>query len=261
MSRYLLPLGLLAICIYPLVFSDSALVMDPAQIFLSPNLSHLGGTDSLGRDLLQRTMLGAGISLLICFFSLVLTYALGLVAGSLLSYWHRANHLMIFFLDVFDSVPNFLLVALFSILLNKGIGGAQSTETAFMILVAAISLATWGPVARNVRLEILQLKGKDYLNAAIIAGGGPLHIARVHYFRAIWPWLRISIIHNIPQFLLIESVLSFTGFGMNSHNATLGYLIYEGWKNALMFPHLFIVPSLILCLLVFFLTRRIQAVE
>ncbi len=258
MKKYI-PLFLaLALCMYPFLAHDFSMDIDATKVFQSPNKEFLGGADSLGRDLLQRSLVGGGVSLLICFGSLFLTYALGVLVGSVLSFWNKSNHLVIFMIDVFDSIPNFLLVALFSILINRGLGGQTSVIGTFAALVISIALAAWAPIARNVRLEILQLRGRDYLSAAIVAGGSPFYIIRAHYFRAIWPWLRVSIVHNIPQFLLIESVLSFTGLGMGSQNATLGYLIYEGWKNALLYPHLFMVPALILCVLVFMLTISIQ---
>lgn len=258
MRKYIGLFFIFALCCLPFMADDLALKIDSQKMLLSPSWEFWGGSDSLGRDVLLRSLLGAGISLLICFVAMGLTYFLGVFIGSVLSYWQRPNHLVIFLIDMFDSIPNFLLVALFSILLNRGIGTNESTPRAFMILVISIAIAAWAPIARNIRLEILQLKGKDFLNAAIISGAGPFHIIGTHYRRALWPWLRISIAHNIPQFLLIESVLSFTGFGMSSHNATLGYLIYEGWKNALMFPHVFVVPSFILYALVFILTRVVQ---
>lgn len=242
----------------PLALPDVALTLDTAQVLQAPNFFSWGGTDSLGRSLLLRCVVGAYLSLLICVFSLILTYILGGFIGSILSYWRQANHLTVFFIDVFDSIPNFLLVALFSILLNKGLGSSISTSQSFVVLVVSIALATWPPIARNLRLEILQMLGKDYLSATIVAGGSPLHIITTHYGRALWPWVKMSIGHNIPHFLLIESVLSFTGFGFSSQYATLGYLIHEGWKNALLYPHLFIVPSVVLCLVVFFLSRVVR---
>lgn len=258
MKRYIPIFFALAISLYPFFARDFFMDIDSSKVFQSPSFQHWGGMDSLGRDLLQRSLVGGGISLLICFFSLFLTYALGLVLGSVLSLWNRSNHLVVFILDVFDSIPNFLLVALFSILINRGLSGGTSATAAFFVLVSSIGFASWAPVARNVRLEILQLRGREYVSAALLAGGSFLYIVRTHYCRALWPWLRTSIAHKIPQFLLIEGVLSFTGFGMGSQHATLGYLIYEGWKNALMYPHLFLVPSLILCGLVFMLTTGIQ---
>lgn len=258
MKKYIPIIFALALCAYPFFAHDFSMDIDATKVFQSPNKEFFGGTDSLGRDLLQRSLVGGGVSVLICFVSLLLTYVLGVLIGSVLSFWNKSNHLVIFLIDVFDSIPNFLLVALFSILINRGLGGQTSVISAFAALVISIALAAWAPIARNVRLEILQLRGRDYFSAAVVAGGSPFYVIRTHFLRAIWPWLRVSIIHNIPQFLLIESVLSFTGFGLGAQNATLGYLIHEGWKNAFLYPHLFMVPSAILCMLVFMLTISIQ---
>lgn len=257
MKRYVPLFFAIALSLYPFFARDFFMDIDSTKVFQTPDRFHLGGMDSLGRDLFQRSLVGGGISLLICFASMFLTYSIGLIIGSVLSTLSKSNHLVIFILDVFDSIPNFLLVALFSILINRGLSGGVSATTAFLVLVVSIGLAAWPPIARNVRLEILQLRGREYLSAAVLAGGSFFYIVRTHYLRALWPWLRTSIAHNVPQFLLIESVLSFTGFGMGPQHATLGYLIYEGWKNALIYPHLFLVPALILCLLVFALTTSI----
>lgn len=244
--------------LYTYFARDVSMDIHPENVHQTPSRAFPGGTDSLGRDLLQRSLVGGGISLAICFASIILTYILGLAIGGLLSFWKRNNHLIIFMIDVFDSIPNFLLVALFTILINRGLGGQTSVASTFFALVVSIALAAWAPIARNVRLEILQLRGQDYMNAALVSGASPFYIVRTHYLRAIWPWLRVSIVHSIPQFLLIENVLSFTGFGMGPQYATLGYLIYEGWKNALLYPHLFIIPAAILCVLVFMLTISLQ---
>lgn len=245
--------------VYPFVAKEITFEINSSQILLGPSISHWGGTDSLGRDLLFRCLAGGYLSLLIGVLSLLITYFLGVIVGSILSYWRQANHLFILFVDIFDSVPNFLLVALFSILFNRGLQPTSSMTYSFLILVFSIALSTWPPIARNVRLEILQLSGLDYLNATVVAGGSSLYIVRTHYFRALWPWLKTSIAQNIPQFFLLESILSFTGFGLQTQTPTIGYLIYEGWKNTLSHPHLFIVPSLVLCLLIFLLVRLVPA--
>ncbi len=261
MKRYLLLIFGIIFFILPFFFPDVAIKLDSDQIFHVPSYSHWGGTDSLGRDMVLRCLVGGYLSLMICIVSLVLTYTLGIAVGSLLSFWKRSNHLVVFFIDIFDSVPTFLLVALFSILLNRGLGAAVTFMQAFIVLVISIALSAWPPIARNIRLEILQLLGRDYLSASVAMGAGHIHIIWTHYRRALWPWVRVSLAHMIPQFLLIESVLSFTGLSINSHYATLGYLIYEGWKNALIYPHLFIVPSLLLCSLVFFLTWLVRSFQ
>ncbi len=261
MKSYLLLLFGIAFFVFPFCFPHAAIKLDSDQIFEIPNYIHWGGTDSLGRDMISRCLMGGYFSLMICIVSLVLTYILGITVGSLLSFWKRSNHLVVFFIDIFDSVPTFLLVAMFSILLNRGIGTTVTFLQTFFVLVTSIALSAWPPIARNIRLEILQLFGRDYLSASVALGGGPFHIIWTHYRRALWPWIRVSLVHTIPQFLLIEGVLSFTGLSINSHYTTLGYLIYEGWKNALIYPHLFIVPSLFLCSIVFFLTWLVRSFQ
>ena len=259
MKSYLMFGLALAFCILPLFVTEVPIDLDSDHIFLLPNINHWGGADSLGRDMILRCLFGGYLSLMICTASLALTYTLGITIGCILSFWSRANHLVVFFIDIFDSIPTFLLVALFSILLNRGFGTSASFLQAFLVLVVSIALSAWPSIARNIRLEILQLRGRDFLSASIVLGGGPTHLFWTHYRRALWPWVRVSLAHAIPQFLLIESVLSFTGLSINSHYATLGYLIYEGWKNALTYPHLFIVPALILCSLVIFLTWLVRS--
>lgn len=232
----LLVLGLgLAALLAPLLWplDPEALAGPPLQRpFVDP--AHPLGTDRLGRDVLARLLNGAALSLTVALAattaSLVLGTAVGLAAGLARG---RIDDLLMRLADAFQTVPGFLLaLALVSVL------GPEAES-----VVLAIAASSWTGPARLVRAEILSLRDRDFVLAAIVAGLPRHEVAlRVLLPNALPPVLAYAAA-SVASAVLIEAALSFLGLA-DPNRASWGAMIAEGRAVLVSEPWLSIVPGL-----------------
>lgn len=213
------------------------------QVLLPPSRDHLLGTDSLGRGLLLRSVYGMRVSFTVALFSAVTATVLGTVVGAVagaLGGW--TDRLLMRLVDATAAVPHLVLgvfiVALF-----------QPSLTA---VVASIGLTHWLTVARIVRAEVLTLRERPYIDAAVSGGAGRARVLVRHLVPGVAPRALLAGTLLVPHAIFHESALSFLGLGLPPHLPSLGVMINQGqsgllsgaWWSALV-PGLFIiVPTL-----------------
>jgi len=236
-----LAVAILAAIIVPPLVALSGSQLD--QVLLAPSWHHLLGTDSLGRDMLLRSIYGMRISFVVALLSagtaMVLGTAVGAAAGALGGWVDR---IVMRLVDATAAVPHLVLgvfiVALF-----------QPSVTA---VVASIGLTHWSTVARIVRAEVLVLREQSYIDAAIAAGSGRLRVLSRHLVPGVTPRALLAGTLLLPHAVFHESALSFLRLGLPPHLPSLGVMIDQGqsgllsgaWWSALV-PGLFIiVPTL-----------------
>lgn len=225
------------------------------QVLLGPTTSHWLGTDSLGRDVLWRTLQGYAFSVSLALLASVLSGTLG-VAFGLLSGW-KGGRMDIFLMrlcEIFEAIPD-LIMAICWMLALETIFSVETVAGRFFALVAALALTGWSDVARQARALGLRERGLPYIEAAQATGASPGRIFVVH----MWPNIRTSILFlmvlQIPAFILFESSLSFFGFGLRSPEPSLGQLFVEGWKVISVARHLIWPPTVLLFLTLLALRR------
>lgn len=208
------------------------------DVWLGPLVhGHLIGTDSLGRDLLARLLMGLRVSLAIglvaTFVSLVIGVIWGAVAGFV---GGRLDEAMMRFVDVLYSLPFIFFVILLMVTFGSNI----------ILIFVAIGAVEWLTMSRIVRGQTLTLKHKEFVEAARAAGltqGGII-------FRHIVPNLLgpvvVYVTLTIPAVILAESFLSFLGLGVQPPMASLGTLIANGAQDMELAPWLLIFPSLVM---------------
>ncbi|MDQ3106362.1 MAG: ABC transporter permease, partial [Actinomycetota bacterium] len=205
-------------------------VLDGAR--KGPSAEHWFGTDELGRDQLTRVLYAGRISLVIGLMVALISTAIGTTVGALAGYLGgRVDRVMMFITDLALVIPGLAVL----MIAQKGLGG--STRTIILIL----SLLFWTTIARVIRGVFLSLKEKEFVEAARAIGCSTPRII----FRHMLPNTVGPIIVNttlvVGGAILIESTLSFLGFGVeppdvswgnmiaqskNSVGSTLAYLIY-----------------------------------
>ena len=208
------------------------------DVWLGPLVhGHLIGTDSLGRDLLARLLMGLRVSLAIglvaTFVSLVIGVVWGAVAGFV---GGRLDEAMMRFVDVLYSLPFIFFVILLMVTFGSNI----------ILIFVAIGAVEWLTMSRIVRGQTLTLKHKEFVEAARAAGltqGGII-------FRHIVPNLLgpvvVYVTLTIPAVILAESFLSFLGLGVQPPMASLGTLIANGAQDMELAPWLLVFPSLVM---------------
>lgn len=185
------------------------------------------GTDTYGRDVLSRLMLGARVSLSIGLLAVTISLLVGIVMGLLAGYWGGwLDRLIMWFTSVVWSIPALLLALALSFVLGKGFGQ----------LFLAIGLAMWVEVARVVRGQILSLREQPFTTAARMLGVKDVRIMWRHILPNLLSPLIVIAVANFGAAVLIESGLSFLGMGVGPPVPTWGQMINEGYTN-IIFEH------------------------
>ena len=198
------------------------------------------GTDEFGRDVLSRMLQGAFVSLSIGLIAISIAVAVGLTVGAVSGY---AGHLRMFgvsvdsilmrFTDAMLCFPAFFLILTVVALLPASI---------YNIMIV-IGLTSWMGTARFVRAEVLSLKQRDFVVAAVAAGLSELRIVTVHVLPNAMAPVLVTATIGIATAILTESALSFLGFGVQPPDATWGNVLADGKAFVFDAPWLFVVPG------------------
>jgi peptide/nickel transport system permease protein len=202
---------------------------------LSPGSGHLLGTDTLGRDELSRVIYGGRISLAVGLGVALSAGLIGTVIGSLAGFHGgRLDSLLMRITDLFLSIP--LLVIL--IVAATILGGSV------LDIVLVLSLFFWMPLARIVRGVFLSLKEKEFVEAARSMGASNARIIIRHMLPNSLGPIIVNVTLVVAQAILIESVLSFLGFGIQPPTPTWGNMLAESRDLATVAPWLVWFPGL-----------------
>jgi peptide/nickel transport system permease protein len=204
---------------------DRAVDLD--DILAAPSWSHLLGTDEVGRDLLARVLHGIRISLMIAVFA-ALTAAIagtlvGIVAGTI---GGRVDAIVMRVTDVFASQNHFLFGILLVVLFRPVLGGAGA-------IMLSVGLTHWPSLARIVRGELMSLRERPFVAAAVGGGAGRMRLARRHYLPHLLPAVGLAFVLTVPHAIFHESALSFLGLGLEPHRASLGNILADGQRSLL----------------------------
>ncbi len=183
---------------------------------------HPLGTDELGRDLLVRLLWGARVSLAVGFFSSLLLVVLGASLGAAAGYFGGAVDLCVSrSIEVVQSIPAFFLILAAVALIP------ESSLHPLFAIVLVIALVRWTGMARLVRAEVLKLKHQDFVLAARSSGYSSARVVFVHLLpNALGPVL-VAATFAVAAGILLESGVSFLGFGVKHPFPSWGSLINE----------------------------------
>ena len=197
--------------------------------------AHLLGTDSLGRDLLARLLVGLRVSLAIGVVATTVSLVIGVTWGAVAGYvGGRLDELMMRIVDVLYSLPFIFFVILLMAEFGRN----------FVLIFVAIGLVEWLTMARIVRGQTLSLKHKEFIEAARAAGlTAPAIVAR-HIVPNLLGPVVVYVTLTIPSVILAESFLSFLGLGVQEPLTSLGVLISKGAQDMEVAPWLLVVPSI-----------------
>ncbi|MFF0595088.1 ABC transporter permease [Streptomyces antibioticus] len=226
----------------PLVRLDQQAV-DLSAKLLAPSWAHPFGTDDVGRDLLLRCVYGLRVSLLVgaaaALTATLIGTAVGATAGALGGWADRALMRVV---DTVSSVPHLLLGIFIVAMFRPGVWP----------VVVSVALTHWLSTARIVRAEVLSLRSRPYIDAAVSGGASRWRVLVRHLLPGVLPQAALAAVLMVPHAMWHESALSFLGLGLPTHTASLGTLIQSARGSLLagqwwptLFPGLFIiVPTL-----------------
>jgi len=176
------------------------------------------GTDALGRDVFAGIIFGARVSLLVGLVSTLAALLVGVPVGAIAGYFGgRTDDALMRFTEFFQTIPSFALdIVLVAIL-----------QPSIVSITAAIAIVSWPPVARLVRGEVLSLRGRDYVQAAIATGQTHRWVIWHEILpNALSPLIVLASL-MVATAILLESSLSFLGLG-DPNLISWGYMVGAG---------------------------------
>ena len=176
------------------------------------------GTDTLGRDIAAGLVHGARVSLMIGVVSTLVALLIGVPLGAVAGYaGGLVDDLLMRFTEFFQTIPSFALAIVLVAILQPTLGS----------IVLAIGIVSWPPVARLVRGEVLSLRTREYVLAAVTLGQSTTRIIFSQILpNAIAPIVVLGSL-MIASAVLLESALSFLGLG-DPNRMSWGYMIGAG---------------------------------
>jgi peptide/nickel transport system permease protein len=227
-------------------------VVAPDGTPLGPGLHgrFLLGADQNGRDVMVRLMYGGRTSIYVGLAAALVTTILAVVVALLAGYYRGwIDAVLSRTMDIIWAFPVLLLgIALGTTLSIGGLkaGPIQIAGDSLWIPILIIGLVYVPYVARPIRGEILALREKEFIEAAVAQGKGPLRIMFSELMPNIVSTVVVFFTLNIANNMLLESALSFLGAGVRPPNASWGTMISDGYQVIFTAPHLTVVPGLMI---------------
>ncbi|HEY0986356.1 MAG TPA: ABC transporter permease [Kofleriaceae bacterium] len=200
-----------------------------------PSAAHWFGTDTLGRDLLVRVMIGGRIAIVVALVTTAIAVAIGATYGAVAAYaGGRIDNLMMRVVDALYGFPTVVFI-----IVVMAVTGARSLVALFA-LIGAIS---WLTMARITRGQVLVLRASEFVEAARALGVPPRRILARHVLpNAAGPVIVYATL-ALPQVMLTEAFLSFLGLGVQAPLASWGTLVTEGSAQIVVYPWLLVFPG------------------
>ena len=186
-----------------------------------PSAEHWLGTDALGRDVLSRTLHGAAYSIPIAVVVVATAVAIGAGLGALSGFFGGLLGAAVMRLvDVTLAFPPILLAMAVAATLGPGLVNA-----------AIAMVVVWWPLyARLMRAQVLEVREREHVEAAVAAGAGPLRVLGIHVLPLCWTPILVNATMDFGQVVLLAASLSFIGLGATPPAPEWGAMIADGAK-------------------------------
>lgn len=230
-------------------FTDTSHRLSP------PSAEHWFGADTIGRDILARTIYGGQISLIIGLLAVLIENIIGILVGALAGYYGGlVDSILMRITEAMLNIPEIFLL----IVMAKFFGGeipdieilGRAYSGSVVMIVLIIGLTSWMYLARIVRAEFLSLKENEFVLAARATGTSNAEIIFRHILPNSIAPIIVSATLGVANAILAEAYISFLGLGVQPPTATWGNML-DGANNYLeSAPWMWFFPGLLILLTV-----------
>lgn len=195
------------------------------------------GSDTQGRDIFTRVWSGTRVSLVIAFAAVLVDIFIGMVYGLVSGFiGGRVDIYMQRFAEILNGIPTLVVVTLLGIVLKPGISS----------IIFALILTGWIGMERIARAQVLKVKEQEYILASTTLGASKFRLIFSEVLPNIFGQVIITSMFSIPNAIFLEAYLSFLGLGVPAPLASLGSLVSDGYKSMTTYPHILIIPVVVL---------------
>lgn len=228
---------------------------DTTRRLEAPSLAHPFGTDTIGRDVLARTIYGGQISLLIGLTAVIVQVVVGVLMGSLSGYYGGwIDSILMRFTESIMTIPLLFLL----LVMAKFFAGrvpnidlfGRTFSGSVVVIVLIIGLTTWPRLARIVRAEFLALKENDFVLAARATGTSNNQIMFKHILPNTIAPIVVDATLSVAGAILAEAYISFLGMGVQPPTATWGNMITGATTYIEHAPWIWFFPGVLILLTV-----------
>ncbi len=241
MIRFWVPLGVILlwalIALLAPVLPLSPNAIDLPHILTSGSPDEWFGYDDLGRPVFDRLLVGARTSFLVAVAVVGISLVVGSLLGAVGAYvggWIDLGLVRV--IDVFLAFPGILLAIALAGVMGPGIDN----------VVMALSVVSWVGYARLARAQVLSIKERDHVHAAVAIGAPPPQIIARHLLPLISAPLIVEASFGMASVVIGEAGLSFLGLGVQPPAASWGSMIRDGARYMLVAPHMVVAPGMTL---------------
>jgi peptide/nickel transport system permease protein len=229
--------------------NDTAIKLQP------PSADHPFGTDTIGQDILARTIYGGQISITIGLLAALVEVILGTIIGAVAAYYGGwVDNVLMRFTEAMLNIPSLFLL----IVAAKFLGGkipelsllGRTFSGSVVVIILIIGFTSWMYLARIVRANILSLRELDYVSAARALGVSNGRIIFTHLLPNTIAPIIVSSTLGVASAILSEAYISFLGLGVQIPTASWGNMMERSAEYLERAPWLWIFPGMFILLTV-----------
>jgi peptide/nickel transport system permease protein len=219
----------------------------------APSSTHPFGTDTIGRDILARTIYGGQISLFIGLTAVIIELLMGVMIGAISGYYGgRIDALLMRFTEAVLNIPQIFLLLVMAKFFAGKLPNIQVLGRTFsgsvVVIIFIIGLTSWPYLARIVRAEFLSLKENDFVMAARATGTSSTEIIFRHILPNSIAPIVVSGTLGVANAILSEAYISFLGMGVQPPTATWGNMLEGAYNYIESSPWLWFFPGMLILL-------------
>ena len=233
---------LIILLLIGIILPQSTVDINLSDIKQAPSAHHIFGTDWLGRDMLCRTLKGLSVSMEVGIITAVASCVIAVILGASAAYFGgKVDSVIKWLTDVTMGMPMTIFLIMISVLVGKGKKG----------IILGVVLTHWVHLARIIRVEVMQIRNRQYIAQSRSFGKNGFYILKNHILPAILPQFIVGVVLLFPHAILHEAAITFLGFGIPPDQPAIGIILSEamGYLNTGMW-WLAVFPGIMLVAIV-----------